>query len=130
MTDTDNALHELIRKRREALGGEGRPMPYELVAERAGVPISTVHKIASQPLKSLTEGTRVRLAAIARALDVDPAELERAAVQSLGFRVRFTYPETDSDHEVLIGAYDALDEGEREQLVEYARFLRERRSRG
>ncbi|PSK95814.1 hypothetical protein CLV30_12866 [Haloactinopolyspora alba] len=126
----DNALHALIRKRREALGVDGRPVPYEWVAKQAGVPVSTVHALATTELKALTEGTRSRLTAIARALDVDPGELEAAAIESMGYQVRATYTELDSDHEVLIGAYDELDDDQRRQVVEYARFLRSQRRSG
>ncbi|HEY9417603.1 MAG TPA: helix-turn-helix transcriptional regulator [Pseudonocardia sp.] len=122
-----NALHELIRQRREELGADGRPVSYEWVAERAGVPVSTVHSLATRELRSLTEATRSRLAAIAEAIGVNPADLEQAAVESMGYTVRVAYQALDDDQEVLIGAYDDLDEAQRQQVVDFAKFLRSQR---
>ncbi|HEY9409294.1 MAG TPA: hypothetical protein VIP77_06910 [Jiangellaceae bacterium] len=91
------------------------------------MPVSTVHSLATRELRSLTEATRSRLAAIAEAIGVNPADLEQAAVESMGYTVRVAYQALDDDQEVLIGAYDDLDEAQRQQVVDFAKFLRSQR---
>lgn len=75
-----DALRDLIEERKSATGRS-----YEAIAKRGGGGISraAVHRLATRPITRLPDATTIE--ALGKGLDIDPAEVFRAACESLGF---------------------------------------------
>ena len=133
------ALHPAVEPRREfrsALKAQmirefhdaGRAARESTISISAGLATSAVQAVATRRGGlTLTQPARTQLAAIAETLGIEPDEMEAAAIESVGHQVQVTYTELDEEREVLIGAYDELDDEQRQRVLDFARSLRTQR---
>lgn len=100
-----NELAKLIADVKDATGSS-----YADIADRAGMPRSTVHKLATTVLVGLPKTET--LSRLARGLNVPVEVVTRAAQASTGYHV---YVETtpDTETQILIANISKLDEDQR-----------------
>ena len=116
-------LSEVIERRRVELGTEGRPLTWEVIAQRAGRPLSSVHDLATNPVRSLTPAKLETLTALAQALEMPAAELKAVAWAEIDTTVIETHVDEEG-HELLIASWDKLSPSQKGQVSDYMRFLR------
>lgn len=106
---SDSALARLIADRRAATGDS-----YTDIAQRGGMPRSTVHKLATAELSSAPRPDTIEK--LAKGLELPVDLVTRAAQESAGYKV---YQErlVDTDAQVLIANIGALTPEQRASVM-------------
>jgi transcriptional regulator with XRE-family HTH domain len=119
----DTVLAQLIEDRRAQMGRPGHPLTWRDIAERAGLPKSTLHRIAFTTHRRLDAGLAEKLDQIAAALGMSADEVRRAALGD-EFAPLITQEHADAGEQFLLRAASDLTPDQLAQVVALIRRLR------